>query len=39
MKDYYNRWVFERSSGYAGFRCIYCATWVYNYQPKICKCS
>jgi hypothetical protein len=32
------RWVFERSSGYAGYRCQICATWVYANQPLKCDC-
>ena len=31
-------WVFERSSGYAGCRCINCHTWVYLDEEKKCKC-
>ncbi len=30
-----NNWVFERSSGYAGYRCIKCSTWIYaNQYPE-----
>lgn len=32
-------WVFERSSGYAGYRCSACGTWVYSEQLKECKCT
>ncbi len=32
-------WEFERSSGYAGWRCKACATWVYNGQPLVCDCN
>ena len=32
-------WVFERSSGYAGYRCTRCATWIYEGQPKQCNCD
>lgn len=33
------RWMFERSSGFAGWRCEVCATWIYNYKPLICSCD
>jgi hypothetical protein len=32
-------WIFHRSSGFAGWRCTKCATWVYNNQPKVCNCD
>lgn len=32
-------WVFERSSGYAGWRCNKCATWIYFNDPFDCKCN
>ena len=32
-------WIFERSSGYAGWRCTKCGTWVYIEQPKRCDCD
>lgn len=32
-------WNFERSSGYAGFRCSQCGTWVYHNEKKVCKCK
>lgn len=32
-------WVFENSSGYAGFRCTNCATWIYQGKPFLCKCD
>ena len=32
-------WVFERSSGHAGYRCKKCADWVYQGQPLKCKCG
>ena len=32
-------WFFERSSGYAGFRCQKCSTWIYEEQPKKCTCD
>lgn len=35
----YDNWVCERSSGYRGFRCTVCATWVYKGSVKECKCS
>lgn len=34
-----DNWVFERSSGYAGYRCTKCATWVYMGQPLRCSCN
>ena len=34
-----DRWVFERSSGYAGYRCKVCGTWVYANRDKICDCN
>lgn len=34
-----SNWVFERSSGYAGFRCIHCATWKYASEFLICPCD
>lgn len=33
------KWVFERSSGYAGYRCEKCATWIYENQKRECKCD
>jgi hypothetical protein len=32
-------WVFERSSGFAGYRCQRCATWLYDNQKLVCKCD
>ena len=32
-------WVFERSSGYAGFRCLKCAKWMYAHETKRCNCD
>jgi hypothetical protein len=32
-------WVFERSSGFAGWRCSKCATWIYMDDEKICQCT
>ncbi len=30
-----SNWFFERSSGYAGYRCVKCGTWVYaNQYPE-----
>jgi hypothetical protein len=31
-------WIFERSSGYAGYRCRKCGTWVYENTRKKCNC-
>lgn len=33
------RWVPERSSGYAGFRCTECATWKYASEFLVCDCD
>jgi hypothetical protein len=33
------KWKFERSSGYAGYRCQVCYVWIYNNQEKICNCD
>lgn len=32
-------WVQERSSGYLGYRCTVCGTWIYENQPRICDCK
>jgi hypothetical protein len=32
-------WVFEISSGFDGFRCTKCKTWIYSDQHKKCKCD
>ncbi len=33
-------WKFERSSGYAGYRCQNCGTWVYSDRTQDgCKCT
>jgi hypothetical protein len=32
-------WVAERSSGFDGCRCKYCATWIYLGQPFVCDCD
>lgn len=32
-------WVFERSSGFAGYRCQKCQTWVYAEKKKKCCCD
>ena len=34
-----DNWVFERSSGYAGWRCVACGTWIYFNDPKKCCCD
>lgn len=34
-----DRWRFEWSSGYAGWRCVCCGTWVYDMQPLSCSCD
>lgn len=33
------KWYLERSSGYLGFRCARCATWVYYNQELKCDCD
>jgi len=32
-------WSFERSSGYAGYRCSRCHTWVYSNARRRCECD
>ena len=32
-------WVFERSSGYAGWRCKNCAVWRYDTEEMKCSCE
>ena len=32
-------WYFERSSGYPGYRCVKCATWVYENKTLRCDCD
>lgn len=32
-------WVAEVSSGFDGFRCRNCATWVYENAPRVCDCN
>jgi len=32
-------WRFERSSGYAGYRCQKCGTWVYENIARKCDCD
>lgn len=32
-------WVSEVSSGYDGYRCTKCETWIYANQVKICDCD
>jgi hypothetical protein len=34
-----NRWAFERSSGFAGYRCQECATWKYASEFLLCDCD
>ncbi len=33
------RWEFERSSGFAGYRCHICGTWRYEDAELRCDCS
>ena len=35
----HKNWVFERSSGYAGYRCSKCGTWVYEDELRKCECD
>lgn len=37
--DRVDQWKFEISSGYAGWRCTECGTWVYDDKPKVCSCT
>ena len=39
MDSTYSNMVFERSSGYAGYRCIICGKWEYLEDAKNHKCS
>ena len=32
-------WEFERSSGFAGYRCKKCYTWIYAGKPFVCECG
>ena len=32
-------WKEEISSGYKGFRCKRCATWIYDNQERRCECD
>lgn len=32
-------WIFAHSSGYDGYRCTKCATWVYAGDKKECECD
>lgn len=32
-------WFHDYSSGYYGFRCDKCKTWVYQEQPLKCRCD
>lgn len=34
-----SNWFFERSSGYAGYRCDKCAIWIYADQIQVCNCN
>lgn len=34
-----NDWIFEVSSGYNGYRCKNCSTWIYEFDEKICNCN
>jgi hypothetical protein len=36
---YEDNWVFERSSGYHGWRCVKCGTWIYDNCARICNCK
>lgn len=39
LKNSKGVWVFEVSSGFPGYRCQNCATWVYEEQEKVCVCD
>ena len=32
-------WVFERGSGYPGYRCTKCGEWEYDGRQKNCACD
>ena len=32
-------WQYEYSSGYPGYRCQKCASWVYGNEPHWCDCD
>lgn len=34
-----SNWIFERSSGYAGWRCTKCYTWVYDGEQLKYDCD
>lgn len=34
-----DRWELERCSGYLGYRCNICGTWVYADRVLKCKCN
>lgn len=34
-----DNWVVSISSGFAGYRCTKCHTWVYNSEPRKCNCN
>ena len=38
-KSRYANWEFEYSSGYPGYRCKNCGTWVYEVDTRICECN
>jgi hypothetical protein len=39
VKKYWlSHWRFEISSGFDGFRCTKCMTWIYANQERECKC-
>jgi len=38
-KESKGAWHFEISSGYDGWRCDKCATWVYDGDDLICDCD
>jgi hypothetical protein len=39
FRDSKGDWVFEHSSGYAGYRCQKCFSWIYGDQPARCDCD
>lgn len=38
-KESKGTWHFEVSSGYDGWRCDKCATWVYDGKALVCDCD
>ena len=32
-------WIYELSSGYSGYRCKKCRTWIYSMRLQQCECD